>query len=83
MAMNAENDNLKYGLRPERVEAKERIYTEEKELNGTNADAQEAAREIEDRQEERRQAREEALKPPADEVRSAEVLNNPDNLNNQ
>ena len=45
----------KFGLRPELVEAKERIYTEEKELNGPNAEAQEAARDIEEREEEERQ----------------------------
>jgi hypothetical protein len=50
----------KFGLRPELVEAKERIYTEEKALNGTNAEAQEAARQIEEGEEERRQARVEA-----------------------
>ena len=70
----------KFGLRPEMVEAKERIYTTEKELNGPNAEGQEAAHDIEERQEEER---EEARKPSADEVRSAEVLNDPGNLNNQ
>jgi hypothetical protein len=39
----------KYGLRPEIVEAKERIYTEEKQLNGTNAEATEPPSTIEER----------------------------------
>jgi hypothetical protein len=56
MSTKPNNNNSKYGLRPELVEAKERIYTEEKELNGSNAEAQEAARDIEERDEEAREA---------------------------
>jgi hypothetical protein len=43
----------KFGLRPELVEAKERVDTQEKELNGPNAEAQEAAIDIKDRRTER------------------------------
>jgi hypothetical protein len=50
----------KFALRPELGEAKERLYPEEKKQNGPNAEAQEAAREIEEEAGER----EGADKPP-------------------
>ena len=56
MATNANNDNSKYGLRPEPVEAKERVHREEKEMKGADAEAQAAARDIEERTEEEREA---------------------------
>jgi multidrug resistance efflux pump len=56
MATNANNVNSKYGLRPEPVEAKERVHREEKEMKGADAEAQAAARDIEERTEEERKA---------------------------
>jgi hypothetical protein len=68
MATQKNDSKSKFGLRPERVEAKERIYTAEKELNGPNTEAQEAARAIEEREEEqRRPSPQEPPQAPKDE----------------